>query len=136
MDIWLPLHHEGPVHALHILANVGELLPGSDGYNADKPLEKVVEDEWAGVPARLVMDLTVDRLEPLAEVTKQFKELSFTESDRRAVLAVVEQVIPSLERRRDGGYGGPGGDVRGIIDGLLEELRKPIQLSSRRSTYR
>ena len=134
MDIWLPLHREGPVHVLRILANVGGLiLPGSDGYNVDKPLEKVMEDEWAVVPGRHVTDLTVDRLEPLAEVTKQFKKLLFTESDRSTVLAVVEQVISSLEGRRDG-YGGPWGDVRGIIDGLLEELREPVQSSSRRSS--
>jgi len=37
----------------------------------------------------------------LVEVTEWFKELLFTENDRRTVLAVVEQVIPSLERRRD-----------------------------------
>ena len=136
MDIWLPLRHEGPAHALRILASVGELLlPGRDGYNVDKPLEKVVEDEWAGVPGRPVMDLTADRLEPLAEVTKRFKELLFTESDRRAVLAVVEQVIPSLERRRDDGYDGPGDDIRSIVGDLLRKLRAPIQSSSRRSTY-
>ena len=133
MDIWLPLHREGPVHALRILANVGELLlPERDGYNVDKPLKKVVEDEWAGVPGRLVMDLTADRLRPLAKVTRQFKELLFTESDRRAVLAMVEQVIPSLERRREDGYDGPGDDIRGIVNDLLRNLR----LSTTRPNHR
>jgi hypothetical protein len=77
-----------------------------------------VEDEWAGVPGRPATDLTADRLEPLVEVTMQFKELLFTESGRRAVLAAVEQVIPSLERRRDDGYEGPGEDIHGIVDAL------------------
>lgn len=82
-----PLYREGPVHALHILSNVDELLlPVRDGYDADKPLQKVIEDEWAAVPGRLAMDLTVDRLNPLAEVTEQFKELLFTESERSEVL--------------------------------------------------
>ena len=137
MDIWLPLHHEGPLHALCILTTVGELLlPGRDGYNVDKSLEKVVEEEWAAVPGRLPMDLTADRLEPLAEVTGRFKKLSFfTESDRRAVLAEVGRVIPSLEKRRDDGYDGPGDDIRSIIDNLLTILREPMQSSSRRSTY-
>ena len=63
MDIWLPLHHEGLLHALRILTTVGELLlPGQDGYNVDKSLEKVVEEEWAAVLGRLTMDLTADRL--------------------------------------------------------------------------
>lgn len=138
MDLWLPLHHEGPDHVLRILTAVGELLiPGCDGSKPplNKPLERVVGDEWAGVPGRPVMDLTADRLKPLARVTKRFKKLFFTESDRRAVLAVVERVVPSLERRHDDGYGGPGDDIRGIVDDLLEELRKPIRSSSRRSTY-
>ena len=137
MDIWLPLRHEGPEHALRILATVGELrLPGSDDYNVDKSLEKVLEDEWAAVPGRLPMDLTVDLLEPLAEVTGQFKKLFFfTESDRRAVLAAVERVIPALERRRDDNYGGPENDIRHIIDSLLRILREPIRSDSRRSTF-
>ena len=132
MDIWLPLHHEGPAHALRILANVGELLlPERDGYNIDKPLEKVVEDEWAGVPGRLVMDLTADRLEPLAEVTKQFKGLLFTETDRRTVLVAVESVIPALERRLDNGYEGPWEGVRRTVNDLLEVLRVPVQSDQR-----
>ena len=138
VDIWLPLRHEGPDRALRILTTIGELLiPGSDGSkNLDKSLEKFVEDEWAGVPGRLVMDLTADRLRPLAEITEQFKELLFTESDRKAVLGVVEQVIPSLERRRDDGYNGPGEDIRGIVSDLLEILRMPVQSTGRRSAYR
>ena len=132
MNIWVPLRHEGLDCVLRILATVGELLlPERDGYNVDKPLEKVVEDEWAGVPGRLVQDITADRLKPLAEVTKQFKKLLFTESDRRAVLAMVEQTIPSLERRRDDGYDGPGDDIRSVVSDLLEELREPTQSSSR-----
>ena len=40
------------------------------------------------------MELTADLLEPLAEVTKKFRELSFfTEGGRKAVLGRVEQVI-------------------------------------------
>ena len=135
MDIWLPLRHEGQGHVLRILAAVGELLlPGWDGSKPpDKPLEKIVEDEWAGVPGRLVMDLTADRLKPLAEVTKQVKELLFTESDRRSVLGVVERVVPSLEKRRDDGYDGPGEDIRCIVGDLIEMLRIP---TGRRPAYR
>jgi hypothetical protein len=48
----------------------------------------------------------------------QLKELLFTKSGRRAVLAVVDQVIPSLEKRRDDGYAGPGEDIREIDDAL------------------
>jgi len=138
MEIWLPLHHEGPVYALRILTRVGELLlPGRDGYNADTSLEKVLEYEWAAVPGRLLMELTFDMLEPLAEVTKQFTKLFFTESDRKAVLAEVEQVVPRLEQRRDGNYTGPENDTRHIIDTLLGVLRVPIhgQSATRRSTY-
>jgi hypothetical protein len=135
MDIWLPLHHEGPAHALRILTNVGELLlPGRDDYNPDRSLEKVLEDQWAAVPGRLPKDLTVDLLEPLAEVTEQFKKLFFfTESSRGSVLAVVERVIPALERRRN--YSGPDNDIRHTIDNLVRVLQEPIHPSSRRPTY-
>jgi hypothetical protein len=133
MDIWLPLHHEGSPHALHILTNVGELLlPRRDGYDVDTHLEIAVQDEWTAVPGRSPMKLTLGLLEPLAEVTQQFRNLSFfTESDRLAVLAAVRQVIPSLERRRDGGYSGPGDDIRRVIGNLLGILREPIQSGSR-----
>ena len=138
MDIWLPLHREGPMHALHILTNVGELLlPGRGDFDVDKSLEKVLEDEWAAVPGRPPMELTADLLEPLAEVTKQFRELSFfTEGSRKGVLGMVERVIPGLEERRDDGYSGPGDDIRRIIDDLQQKLRVPMQSNSRRSTYR
>ena len=130
MDIWLPFHHAGQDQVLRIFTNVGELpLPGYDGSNPpfDKFLQKFVEDEWAGVPGRHAQDLAADRLTPLAEVTKGFGELMFTDNDRNSVLLVVEQVIPSLERRRDDGYDGPGEDIRGIINDLLENLRTPMQ---------
>ena len=48
-------------------------------------------------------------------------------SSGEAVLAVVEKVLPSLEKRRGYGYEGPGEDVRCVIDGLLEDLRVPTQ---------
>ena len=126
MDIWLPLYQKGPGYVQRILIAVGELIvPESEESrpSPDEPLEKLVEDEWARVPGRLVQDLTVDRLAPLAEVTERLKGLLVPERDRMAVLAVVEQVIPSLERRRDGGYEGPGEDVRKVVDELIEVLR-------------
>ena len=132
MEIWLPSRHEGPDQVLRILARVCELaLPKYDRSNPplDQFLEKLVEDEWAGVPGRPITDLIVERLEPLAVVTVQFKELLFSDGDRRAVLAVVEQVIPSLERRRDDGYEGPGDGVRGVVNALLGKLREPMQLT-------
>ena len=138
MEIWLPSRHEGPDQVLRILARVCELSPSE--YDRSSPpldefLEKLVEDEWSGVPGRPVADITVGRLEPLAVVTVQFKELLFSESDRRAVLAVVEQVIPSLERRRDDGYEGPGDGVRGVVNALLGKLREPTQLTSHSPAY-
>jgi hypothetical protein len=138
MDIWLPLRHEGSDHVLRIFARVTNMpLPEYDGSNPplDNFLEKLVEDEWAGVPGRPTADLAPDRLEPLVEVTTQFRELLFTESGRRAVLAAVEQVIPALERRRDDGYEGPGEDMSGIVDALQEVLRTPMPSTIRRSGY-
>jgi len=133
METWLPLHREGPKHALHILTNVGELRRGD--FDVEKSLEKVLEEEWAAVPGRPLAELTVDLLGPLAEVTKQFKELPFfSESDRRAVLGRVERVIPGLEERRDGGYSGPEDGIRRIVNDLLAILREPVQSSSRRMT--
>jgi len=137
LDIWLPFHHEGLDRVLRILTTVGELLtPGCDSskHPLDKFFEKLVEDEWARVPGRPVQDLTADRLKPLAEVTEQLKEHVFTESDRRAILGVVEQVIPSLEKRRDDGYEGPGEDICGVVDNLLGVLRSPVRSTRRRPT--
>ena len=121
------MHHEGPYHAFLTLCSVGELLHGRDDYNADKPLEKVVVEEWVAVPGRHTMDLAADVVRPLAEVTEQFERLSlFSESGRKAVLAAVEQVVPSLEGRRDEGYGGPDDEFRKIIEDLLKVLREPV----------
>ena len=132
MDIWLHFRYEGPAQVIRILTRVGKLpYPGYDGSNPpldiDKFLEQLVEDEWVGVPARPVADLTADRLEPLVEVTTQLKGLLFTEIDRKVVLTVVEQVIPALERRRDDGYEGPGEDIRDMVGALIEVLQAPIQ---------
>lgn len=140
MDIWLPFRHEGPAHALHILTNVaGLLLPRQSSSNPPSPdetLEKRVEDEWAAFPSRPVPDLSADRLKPLAEITEQFMELSFNENDRKAVLAMVQRVIPSLKNRCDSGYRGPGEEVRGIINDLVTKLQSPPSASTRRrSTY-
>ena len=138
MDIWLPLRHEGPDHVLRILSRVSDIpLPDYDGFNPplDNFLEKLVEDEWAGVPGRSTTDLTADRLEPLVEVTMQFKELLFTTSGRRAVLAAVDRVIPALERRRDGSYEGPGEDIHRIVGALQDVLRISTSSSSRRSAH-
>ena len=140
MDLWLPLRHEGPEHALRIFANVGELTPLRwDSINPpplDEYLQKRVEDEWAMVPGRPTHLLTADRLRPLKEVTEQFQELLFDDDHLAAALSSVDGVIPRLEQRRDNGYGGPGQDVRGIVDDLLEKLQTPPPPTSRRrSTY-
>jgi hypothetical protein len=50
--------------------------------------------------------------------------LLFDEADLRATLVAVEQAVPSLEKQRDDGHHGPRG-VRGIIDGLVDNLRLP-----------
>ncbi|KAF9646009.1 hypothetical protein BDM02DRAFT_367302 [Thelephora ganbajun] len=137
MDIWLPFRHEGSHQALRIFCNICQLsLPEYDGHNPplDKLLEKLVEDDWGRVPGRHAKDLSANLLQPLAEVTKQLKDLLFGESDREAVLDMVKRVIPSLEKRRDDGYEGPGEDIREIINDLLERLRVPMQSTSRRST--
>ena len=140
VDIWMSFRHEGPNQVLRILTRVCELPPleygGPDPLLFDRFLGKLVEGEWARVPGRPVKDLTADRLEPLAEVTKRFKELLFTESERGAVLAAVERVLQSLEQRRDGGYEGPGEDIHGIIDPLLGVLRVPVQPTGRRFIFR
>ena len=136
MDIWLPFRHEGPDQVIRILTRVGELPPSEyDGSHLDKFLEQLVENEWAAVPGRPLMDLTADRLEPLVEITMQFEELLFTEVDRKAVLTVVEQVIPSLEKLHDEGYEGPGEEIRDTVAALIGILQVPVQSTSRRSTY-
>ena len=126
MHIWLPLRHDGQDHTLRILVNVGALSPPTlDGHNSlsfDEFLQKLVVDEWTTVPGRQVHGLTADRLGPLAEITKGLKELLFDDDHRREVLAVVEQVIPGLERRHGSDYEGPGDDVRGIVGNLVTEL--------------
>ena len=95
-----------------------------------------MEDEWAAVPGLYPTDLTVDRLEPLAEVTMQFKMLSFfTESSRKAALAVVDRAIPSLEMRRDDSYRGLEEDVRDSdVDQVLRIIFETMQLNNRKST--
>ena len=138
MDIWLPFRHEGQDQVLRIITRVGELPPpdhDTSNPSLDKLLTNLVKDEWTRFPGRPVKDFTVDRLEPLAEVTSQFRELPiFTELDRRAVLIEVGKVIPSLEKRRDDGYEGPGEDIRGFVDALIEEIRVPKQPPSRRTS--
>ena len=64
------------------------------------------------------------------EITKQFRELLFTEIDRMAVLAVVEQVIPGLEERGENGYGGPGEEIRDTVAALIGILKVPVQSNS------
>ena len=126
MDIWLPLHHRGPTCVLHILCNVGGLLlPGSNGYDTEKPLWEVVKEEWMSVPGPGGPKELADRLGPLVEVTKQVKRRSFSESERQSVLAAVEQADLSLKNRQD--Y---GGELRKMIKGLLGILREPAQASS------
>ena len=136
MDIWLPFRHEGQDQVIRILTRAGELpLPEYDGSPIDKFLEQLVEDEWARVPGRPLMDLTADYLRPLVEITEKLKELLFTEIDRKVVLAAVEQVIPALEKRREDGYEGPGEDIRNMVEALIRRLQVPMQSTSHRSTY-
>jgi len=139
MDIWVPFRHEGPAQVILIMTRVGG-LPDSE-YDVtnppplDKFLEKLVEDEWARVPARPVGDLTAGNLESLVETTTQLKKLLFTEVDRKVVLGVVERVVPALESRREDGYEGPGEDIRGMVEALIGILQVPVLSTSRRSTY-
>ena len=124
MDIWVLFHDEGSPQVLRILIAVAEIpLPEGPSAPLDKPLVQLVEREWAAVPGRPMQGLAIDQLKPLVEVTERLNELLFDEADRGAVLAAVEQVVPSLEKRRDDGYLGPGDDVRQIIGSLLEGLR-------------
>ena len=126
MEIWLPFRHEGPDQAIRIFTRVSELPQSEyDGSPFNRFLEQLVENEWAAVPGRPLVDLTADRLEPLVEVTERFKEILFTEIDQKVVLTLVEQVIPSLERRRDDGYEGPNEDIRDMVGGLIGILQEP-----------
>ena len=129
MDLWVPFRYEGGPQILHIIGKVGGLTfatPGDRGSSSiDEVLQKLVVEEWAAVPGRPVGDLTADRLRQLADVTGGFKELAFSDSCRKAVLATVEQVLPGLDLRREGGYAGPGDDVQDIINDLLKILRVP-----------
>jgi len=132
MDIWLPLRHEGQEQVIRILARVGGLsLSEYDGSPTDKFLELLLVNEWAAVPGRPLMSLTANHLGPLVEVTERFKELLFTEIDRKKIMGAVEQVIPGLEKRHDDGYEGPGEDLRGMVGALVGKLQEP----SRRSTH-
>ena len=97
MDIWIPLRNEKPHQVIRILARIGKIpFPGDDGLGLplDNLVVKMVEDEWSRVPGRPTEGLSIEQLEPLVEVTRQLKMLLFTESDRQAVLARVEQAIP------------------------------------------
>ena len=83
--------HKRLVHALHILTRVGELLLSrSDNNRVAKSLEKILEDVWVAVPGPSPMELAVDLLGSLSQVTEQFKKLFSTESDRRVIIAVVK----------------------------------------------
>ena len=140
MDLWLDFRHEGSQQVIQILLRVGEIPPPpppevAHNLPLDNYLVKIVEDEWERVPGRPAMDLSIDLLEPFAEVTTRLKELLFTETDRRAVVTVVERVVSFLEMRRDGGYEVPGNDIIGLINGLLEVLRKSPTSTSRKSSY-
>ena len=138
MDIWLDFRYEGPYQAIQILLRVAQIPPPEDDNDLplDNFLVKIVEDEWARFPGRTAKDLSADLLGPFVEVTMQLKESLFTESDREAVLAVVERVIPSLEKRCDDSYEGPGKDICDMIDDLLRVLRVPRSLArSRRSSF-
>jgi hypothetical protein len=125
MDIWLPFRSEGRKQTACILANIGEISFPDVDVPDDSSLVGLVRDEWMRVPGRSAGDLTTDLLAPLAGVTKRLNELLFNETDRKAVFVVVEQVIPSLERRRDHGDERLGEDVRGLVNSLLETLRMP-----------
>lgn len=138
MDIWLPLRNEGPHQTIRILVKISRIQP-LGGNSHDLPLDnamvKIVGDEWTRVPGRPTRDLSIEQLKPLAEVTTQLKTLLFTEGDRQAVLTRVEQVVPSLEKRSDGGYNGPCKEVREMFNNLIDVLQVPSVSTSRRSTF-
>ena len=138
MDIWLPLRREGPHQTIRILVRIGQLQPpgdGGHGFPLTNFMVEIVGDEWTRVPGRPTKDLSIEQLVPLAEVTRQLKMLLFTESDRQAVLTRVEQVIPSLEKRRDDSYEGPSEKVRGMFNNLIDDLQVPSVSTSRKSTF-
>ena len=127
MDIWLPIYHDGLKETIHILANVGGILSPcvvDSSLPGSRLIVDLVENEWTRVPGRRAADLSTDLLEPVVEVTKQLKKLSFEQKGREEVLATVEEVVPSLERQRDGGEGSEEG-ICGIFEDLLADIRVP-----------
>ena len=96
---------------------------------------KTGEDEWVRVPGRSALCFTSDRLKSLAEVTGQFRESLLSESGSGVTLGVVEQVTPSLEKRCDDDYDGPGEDVCAIVNDLVRVLQVPMELARNRTTY-
>ena len=79
MDIWLDFRHEGSQQVIQILLHVGEIPPPpppevDHNFPLDNFLVKIVKDEWARLPGRPARDLSIDLIEPLAEVTTQLKE--------------------------------------------------------------
>lgn len=131
MDIWLPFYQEGRKETIRILANIGRILSPytfDDSLTGYTAIINLVKDEWAQVPGRGAADLRADLLTPLADITKQLRMLVFSQRDRLQVLAVVDGVIPSLEKRREyDGHEGLGEDIRGIIEDLLVDLRVPCR---------
>lgn len=126
MHIWLPIRDEGRKQVFHIFANLAKIpLPEVDDFT-DMSLRNFVKDEWTRVPFRKVEDLTPDILGPFADVTARLKQsMVFNAGYWRAVSAEVEQVIPSLERRRNSdGHKGVGEDIHNIVKKLLNDLRE------------
>ena len=123
--MWLPWRSDGWSQVICILENISKITfpkiePAED---MDMLLIKVVRDEWARVPGRGAKDLTADVLAPFAEVTVRLNHSLFDEDGRRAVLTVVEQVIPSLERWRSENHEELEEGVNRIVRALLEDLR-------------
>ena len=136
MHIWLHPRHNGPDHTVRIIGNISGGVSFAEWGDRnpslfDDFLRRLLVDEWAAVPARHVPNLTADQLRSLAETTKEFQESLPDEDYRRSVLAEVEKVIPGLERRQDGGYEGPGEDVRDIVNDLVAKLQPPQSLPRR-----
>ena len=122
MDIWLPLRSEGWKQIVAIFARVAEIPSPEIRVFSRRSLVVLVEKEWVRVSRSRGGNLTADLLIPLVEVTKKLKELWFDEKDRKAVLTVVEQVIPSLE---EGNNEGPKEDIRCIVGDLVKVLQVP-----------